>query len=806
MRCAGSFRKFRRWKFILENSRSIKRLSYLGIIALLLFAAPGLSMAGKRVGIVYSEASADKWWAAADDDSIARGEKKFAYSQLFMSMQHQAMMAGIPFDVLSEADLIGISDYSEYSALILLPMAYATDATAVATALQAASRNGVGLIGGGLIISLEVMQPLFGIRSITYRSGVPATITAVKNDDMTSLVMKNYDDGEEIRQYDTIWLNYYEINTEDTDLQASATLADVTAGISETVYLDLGDNSGELTPMTTVTEETYGAAFATEKGGRNIYFINDQIMADTNLVWQALRWVVYGDDTPVALKMGRSDSIFVSRNDMDSSMYSDELDATVVPLLDLLKTWKERYNFVGSYYINIGNDPSNEIYTDWNKSGPLYRNYIALGNEIGTHSYTHPDYTSTLTSEELKFEFYDSMLEIEAGLGTQVTGAAIPGNAETLEVDWELNNYFEYISGRWSSLGAGYPGAFGYLTPDYDMLYFSLNMLPDYTLIVWQQNTPAQATQIWAEQYTDLLKHASQPIMHWLWHDYGPTSGVSSVPPYTVEMFENTIALAYNKGSEFATADDIQKRIVALQAADLEASGSNTVTVDLTAQNVGQFSLELDSDSTITAVENWYAYDDDQVFIPQTGGHFVIHQGGEQSQVTRIVSLPMRAKLISTAGDGTALSFVLEGEGTVSVELAPDLLNGYSATGADSTVLSENILEMKFNQAGTHTANITVDQAPTADAQSVSTTIGKSVSITLSGSDPDGDTITMRVVSNPSHGRLSGTAPNLTYTPNFLYSGSDSFTFVVNDGKQDSLPATVSISIKASLFGGGCGY
>ena len=44
---------------------------------------------------------------------------------------------------------------------------------------------------------------------------------------------------------------------------------------------------------------------------------------------------------------------------------------------------------------------------------------------------------------------------------------------------------------------------------------------------------------------------------------------------------------------------------------------------------------------------------------------------------------------------------------------------------------------------------------------------------------------------------LSGTAPNLTYTPNANATGSDSFTFKVNDGTVDSVVATVSITISA---------
>lgn len=42
---------------------------------------------------------------------------------------------------------------------------------------------------------------------------------------------------------------------------------------------------------------------------------------------------------------------------------------------------------------------------------------------------------------------------------------------------------------------------------------------------------------------------------------------------------------------------------------------------------------------------------------------------------------------------------------------------------------------------------------------------------------------------------MSGTVPNLTYTPNSGFDGNDSFTFLANDGTDDSNTATVSITV-----------
>ncbi|MEO5804574.1 MAG: Ig-like domain-containing protein [Verrucomicrobiota bacterium] len=84
--------------------------------------------------------------------------------------------------------------------------------------------------------------------------------------------------------------------------------------------------------------------------------------------------------------------------------------------------------------------------------------------------------------------------------------------------------------------------------------------------------------------------------------------------------------------------------------------------------------------------------------------------------------------------------------------------------------------------------------APIAFSQSVSVYEDNALSLVLVATDVDGDTLTYTVTS-PSHGVLTGTAPNLTYTPTPNFHGTDSFMFKANDGHIDSALATVSITV-----------
>lgn len=117
--------------------------------------------------------------------------------------------------------------------------------------------------------------------------------------------------------------------------------------------------------------------------------------------------------------------------------------------------------------------------------------------------------------------------------------------------------------------------------------------------------------------------------------------------------------------------------------------------------------------------------------------------------------------------------------------------------GSDSFTFKANDGTVDSNIA-TVTITITaVNDAPIANAQSVSTPEGVAKSITLTATDPDGDLVTFSVITQPSNGTLTGSIPNLTYTPNPGFTGLDNLVFKVNDGTVDSNPATVSITVNA---------
>ena len=129
----------------------------------------------------------------------------------------------------------------------------------------------------------------------------------------------------------------------------------------------------------------------------------------------------------------------------------------------------------------------------------------------------------------------------------------------------------------------------------------------------------------------------------------------------------------------------------------------------------------------------------------------------------------------------------------------PDLRDQFSSSIA---ALGQRILiGASFGETDTRDAGVAYlfqtekNQPPVAGAQSVVTHEETPVEITLRGSDPEKQTPTFAIVAQPANGNLSGTPPNVTYTPDVGFTGEDSFTFQVNDGELDSEAATVAIAV-----------
>ena len=319
-----------------------------------------------RVAIVYSDTSANLYFSPT------------AYSDLFMAAQNQARIAGVSYDVIDELQLTDINNLTGYDALIFPSMADVNTAqlpAIVSTLTSAVYNYHIGIITSGDFLtndqtgaalplnSYANMQTLLGLSRYTGGSG-DITVTA---NEVGNPIMDGYTAGQVIQSYVGQGYNAYQ-------------------GTAPATVL-VNQNVGGIA-LPGVVETT--------TGGNNVHFASAALLGDSNLLSNAIQGVVLGTQAGVALHTSRQAGIVAARMDMDQAQNPADVSAAgggiYDKLIPILQDWKQTYDFVGSYYVDIGDQPppaADPTTTDWLKSLPYYQAIEAMGSEIGNHSYTH---------------------------------------------------------------------------------------------------------------------------------------------------------------------------------------------------------------------------------------------------------------------------------------------------------------------------------------------------------------------------------------------------------------------------------
>ena len=118
--------------------------------------------------------------------------------------------------------------------------------------------------------------------------------------------------------------------------------------------------------------------------------------------------------------------------------------------------------------------------------------------------------------------------------------------------------------------------------------------------------------------------------------------------------------------------------------------------------------------------------------------------------------------------------------------------DAFTFKATDSAGLESNVATVSITVSA-------VNDAPAALGQSLTTPANTALKVSLQATDVDGAPLTFLLLSQPTAGTLSGTPPNLIYTPRAGFVGSDGFTFRASDGKALSSIATVKISVLPGL-------
>ncbi|HEY6210928.1 MAG TPA: Ig-like domain-containing protein, partial [Vicinamibacterales bacterium] len=154
---------------------------------------------------------------------------------------------------------------------------------------------------------------------------------------------------------------------------------------------------------------------------------------------------------------------------------------------------------------------------------------------------------------------------------------------------------------------------------------------------------------------------------------------------------------------------------------------------------------------------------------------------------------------VATADQGT---IILNACGTVDTTGSSYPVNGVATSVFPETHTLVCSPAAPSLPSGT-SALLTCNTPPVANETSVTTNEDTAATITLSGSDADGNSLTFTIVTPPTHGTLgtivfvNATTSTVNYTPASNYNGTDSFVFRASDGNGGTDDATASLTVTA---------
>ena len=90
-----------------------------------------------------------------------------------------------------------------------------------------------------------------------------------------------------------------------------------------------------------------------------------------------------------------------------------------------------------------------------------------------------------------------------------------------------------------------------------------------------------------------------------------------------------------------------------------------------------------------------------------------------------------------------------------------------------------------------------VNQPPQALADTAETNedVAVQIAVLSNDTDDDGDPLTVAIEDDPTNGTAITDGTVVTYTPNSGFSGSDSFTYLINDGNGGTDTGEVTVTV-----------
>ncbi len=450
--------------------------------------------ARQRVAVIYSETT----------DNITETytvPREIDYINWITSVQHELVMAGIPFEVISQNSLKDMYYIQQYDAMIFPSFrnVLSGDRETIVHNLETAVKfHGIGMLAFGSFMThdetnaqfSDIDEPLnriFNVQESAY-SGDNVTTQIIVNDPSHPSAWRFTQGDIMITTYNDYYQEFVVFNTSEEHAYP---------------YFVNDLESGRLASLIIASDNMEGRAF---------FCPNAHYVAETAIGRDALLWLLYGDRAQAGIKMTDKNAIFVARTDADVSFDPQVTSLGLAEYLDIMS----QHGFKGGWYLPVKHSNTSPI--NWVQLKDDYENLLASGHEIGSHSITHPGNMNLLTDSAVLHEMTESKDIIQEELGIFISGFANPGESPVQSRLWKLADRagYEY----YSPLDDGFTKGLGYIDDKIGAVSLQVNMLADYQLIDDENMTPEEVATVWIDQYDYYYGFGDGIAIVSLWHDY----------------------------------------------------------------------------------------------------------------------------------------------------------------------------------------------------------------------------------------------------------------------------------------------
>ncbi|MBO6575506.1 MAG: CHRD domain-containing protein [Rhodothermales bacterium] len=249
----------------------------------------------------------------------------------------------------------------------------------------------------------------------------------------------------------------------------------------------------------------------------------------------------------------------------------------------------------------------------------------------------------------------------------------------------------------------------------------------------------------------------------------------------------------FNAGNPAVAAGSDLSAAVVSSNRFLNASNHNVLTT------APDFVIEITAEDAFTAGDNVISFNFDLDYDPAVVTLGAVSAGDLNASGWTFNSSGGGATGSITVGAFNSGGGALNGAGVIARIAATAAAAGTSTLDLNSVVFNAGTPVYADRDGSVTVTFVAANVPPVASDASASTNNFADVDVTLSATDPDSSPAALTYsVTQPANGSVTLAGNVATYTPDFPFTGDDTFTFTANDGEDDSNVATVTVTSTAT--------